>query len=125
MNNNNNNNNKNKVNDLSNNLFLFDKNKYKKTPLLLCNGDKSNLHNKKEYKSISNSKFMTKYNRNYPYNLTNTLDNNSFRKRKPTDFKNIKHLIEEINSEYLRIEKKENSPFFLKSPINNFKPQIH
>lgn len=123
MNNNNNNNkNKNKVNDLSNNLFFFDKNKYKKTPLLLCNGSKSNLHNKKEYKSISNNKFMTKYNRNYPYNLTSTLDNNSFRKRKPIDFKNIKNLIEEINREYSHVEKKENSPFFLKSPINNFKP---
>merc|ERR1711871_1519667 len=47
---------------------------------------------------------------------------NNKNKNKVNDLSNNLFFFDENNSEYSRIEKKENSPFFLKSPINNFKP---
>ncbi len=116
---NNNSNNKTKnIKDISNNIFYF-KNKelhfLKDTPLLLCNGENKETDKKKAFKSIVNNSFMTKYERNFPYNLRNSLDKKGCAKR-TLPLNNLTSLIEEINLEYTNIDqKKEATPFFLQS----------
>ena len=123
-NNNKNNNVINNINDSSNNNLFYFRNRnlhfLKKTPLLLCNGDKYNQDNKKQLKNIPSNKFMTNYHRNFPYNLKNSLDRKSIPiKKNPVKLQNLTTLIEEINNESSLYNTKEKSPFFLKPPINH------